>query len=151
MKIYDQLGLTPKQYRLATLHRAETTDGGLEAVTRIFRAFEQLPQRVVIPIHPRTRALAEKAIAQEGFRNIQLIDPVGYLEMLLLTSAACQVLTDSGGLQKEAYFMEVPCVTLRTENRVGGNASRELEHFVLADNGGYFGQGASYGARFRSA
>ena len=115
MKIYDQLGLTPKQYRLATLHRAETTDGGLEAVTRIFRAFEQLPQRVVIPIHPRTRTLAEKAIAQEGFRNIQLIDPVGYLEMLLLTSGACQVLTDSGGLQKEAYFMEVPCVTLRTE------------------------------------
>lgn len=114
-RIYETLGLTPKQYRLATLHRAETTDGGVEAVTRIFRAFEQLPQRVVIPIHPRTRGLAEEAIAKDGFRNIQLIDPVGYLEMLLLTSGACQVLTDSGGLQKEAYFMEVPCVTLRTE------------------------------------
>ena len=115
VKIYEMLGLTPKQYRLATLHRAETTDGGIEAVTRIFRAFEQLPQRVVIPIHPRTRGLAEQAISQGGFTNIQLIDPVGYLEMLLLTSGACQVLTDSGGLQKEAYFMEVPCVTLRTE------------------------------------
>lgn len=115
VKIYETLGLTPKQYRLATLHRAETTDGGIEAVTRIFRAFEQLPQRVVIPIHPRTRGLAEQAVSQGGFTNIQLIDPVGYLEMLLLTSGACQVLTDSGGLQKEAYFMEVPCVTLRTE------------------------------------
>lgn len=115
VKIYEMLGLTPKQYRLATLHRAETTDGGIEAVTRIFRAFEQLPQRVVIPIHPRTRGLAEQAVSQGGFTNIQLIDPVGYLEMLLLTSGACQVLTDSGGLQKEAYFMEVPCVTLRTE------------------------------------
>lgn len=115
VKIYATLGLTPKQYRLATLHRAETTDGGIEAVMRIFRAFEQLPQRVVIPIHPRTRGLAEQAISQGGFTNIQLIDPVGYLEMLLLTSGACQVLTDSGGLQKEAYFMEVPCVTLRTE------------------------------------
>ena len=115
VKIYETLGLTPKQYRLATLHRAETTDGGIEAVMRIFRAFEQLPQRVVIPIHPRTRGLAEQAISQGGFTNIQLIDPVGYLEMLLLTSGACQVLTDSGGLQKEAYFMEVPCVTLRTE------------------------------------
>lgn len=115
VKIYEMLGLTPKQYRLATLHRAETTDGGIEAVMRIFRAFEQLPQRVVIPIHPRTRGLAEQAISQGGFTNIQLIDPVGYLEMLLLTSGACQVLTDSGGLQKEAYFMEVPCVTLRTE------------------------------------
>lgn len=115
VKIYETLGLTPKRYRLATLHRAETTDGGIEAVMRIFRAFEQLPQRVVIPIHPRTRGLAEQAISQGGFTNIQLIDPVGYLEMLLLTSGACQVLTDSGGLQKEAYFMEVPCVTLRTE------------------------------------
>ena len=115
VKIYETLGLTPKQYRLATLHRAETTDGGIEAVMRIFRAFEQVPQRVVIPIHPRTRGLAEQAISQGGFTNIQLIDPVGYLEMLLLTSGACQVLTDSGGLQKEAYFMEVPCVTLRTE------------------------------------
>ena len=114
-KIYETLGIAPKQYRLATLHRAETTDGGVEAVTRIFRAFEQLPQRVVIPIHPRTRGLAEEAIAKGGFSNIQLIDPVGYLEMLLLTSGASQVLTDSGGLQKEAYFMEVPCVTLRTE------------------------------------
>ena len=103
VKIYETLGLTPKQYRLATLHRAETTDGGIEAVMRIFRAFEQLPQRVVIPIHPRTRGLAEQAISQGGFTNIQLIDPVGYLEMLLLTSGACQVLTDSGGLQKEAY------------------------------------------------
>ena len=115
MALLNTLEISPKQYRLATLHRAETTDGGVDAIVRIFRAFEQLPQRVVIPIHPRTRKLAEQAIAQEGFHNIQLIDPVGYLEMLLLTSNACQVLTDSGGLQKEAWFMEVPCVTLRKE------------------------------------
>ncbi|WBY63652.1 MAG: UDP-2,3-diacetamido-2,3-dideoxy-D-glucuronate 2-epimerase [Thermocaproicibacter melissae] len=113
--IYGQLGIAPKQYRLATLHRAETTDGGLDAIVRIFDAFEQLPQPVVIPIHPRTRPLAEEAIKKRGYRNIQLIDPVGYLEMLLLTSGASQVLTDSGGLQKEAWFMEVPCVTLRSE------------------------------------
>lgn len=113
--IYDQLGVAPKQYRLATLHRAETTDGGLEAIVRIFDAFEQLPQPVVIPIHPRTRPLAEEAVAKRGYRNIRLTEPVGYLEMLLLTSGARQVLTDSGGLQKEAWFMEVPCVTLRGE------------------------------------
>ena len=113
--IYDQLGIAPKQYRLATLHRAETTDGGLDAIIRIFDAFEKLPQPVIIPIHPRTRPLAEQAIAKRGYRNIKLTDPVGYLEMLLLTSGACQVLTDSGGLQKEAWFMEVPCVTLRSE------------------------------------
>ena len=131
--IYDRMGITPKGYRLATLHRAETTDGGLEAVLRIFRAFEQLPQPVVLPIHPRTRKLAEEAIRQEGFGNIQLIDPVGYLEMLLLTSGANQVLTDSGGLQKEAWFMEVPCVTLRQETEwvetlIGGwNVLSQLE------------------------
>lgn len=113
--IFRQLGIVPKQYRLATLHRAETTDGGLQAIVRIFQAFEKLPERVVLPIHPRTRPLAEEAVKKCGFHNIVLIDPVGYLEMLLLTSNACQVLTDSGGLQKEAWFMEVPCVTLRSE------------------------------------
>ena len=97
--IFDTLGISPKKYRLATLHRAETTEGGLPAVLKIFRAFEQLPEKVVIPIHPRTRKLAEEAVRQEGFQNIMLIDPVGYLEMLQLTSNACQVLTDSGGLQ----------------------------------------------------
>ncbi len=115
MKIFETLGITPKLYRLATLHRAETTEGGLPAIVKIFSAFEQLPQKVVLPIHPRTRPLAEQAIREQGFQNILLIDPVGYLEMLLLTSNACQVLTDSGGLQKEAWFMEVPCVTLRQE------------------------------------
>lgn len=113
--IYGQLGIEPKHYRLATLHRAETTDGGLDAIIRIFDAFEKLPEPVVIPIHPRTRPLAEEAIAKRGYRNIRLTEPVGYLEMLLLTSGACQVLTDSGGLQKEAWFMEVPCITLRSE------------------------------------
>lgn len=115
MEIYGQLGISPRQYRLATLHRAETTDGGLEAIIRIFEAFEQLSQKVILPIHPRTRPLAEEAIAKRGYKNIKLIDPVGYLEMLLLTSGACQVLTDSGGLQKEAWFMNVPCITLRSE------------------------------------
>ncbi|MBW7571814.1 non-hydrolyzing UDP-N-acetylglucosamine 2-epimerase [Caproiciproducens faecalis] len=113
--VFAQLGIEPKNYRLATLHRAETTDGGIDAIIAIFQAFEQLPQLVVLPIHPRTRPLAEKAIVQCGFRNIKLIDPVGYLEMLLLTSNACQVMTDSGGLQKEAWFMKVPCITLRGE------------------------------------
>lgn len=113
--IFEKLGIVPKQYRLATLHRAETTDGGLPALLRIFSAFEQLPQRVLLPVHPRTRALAEEALAEGGFKNILLTDPVGYLEMLLLTSNAAQVLTDSGGLQKEAWFLKVPCVTLRQE------------------------------------
>ena len=102
MAIFQKLGMTPKQYRLATLHRAETTEGGLPAILKIFKAFEQLPEKVVLPIHPRTRSLAEQAIQEGGFQNIQLIDPVGYLEMLLLTDSASQVLTDSGGLRKRS-------------------------------------------------
>lgn len=113
--IFGRLGIRPGKYRLATLHRAETTDGGLDAIVRIFDAFERLPDPVVIPIHPRTRPLAEQALAERGYKNIRLTEPVGYLEMLLLTGDARQVLTDSGGLQKEAWFMGVPCVTLRSE------------------------------------
>lgn len=113
--IFKKLGITPKNYRLATLHRAETTDGGVNAIAEIFSAFERLPQKVIIPIHPRTRGLAEEALQKYKFKNITLIPPVGYLEMLLLTKNAVQVLTDSGGLQKEAWFMKVPCVTLRHE------------------------------------
>lgn len=108
VKIYETLGLTPKQYRLATLHRAETTDGGIEAVMRIFRAFEQLPQRVVIPIHPRTRGLAEQAISQGGFTNIQLIDPVGYLEMLLLTSGAVRSLRIPAACRRKPISWRCP-------------------------------------------
>lgn len=114
-EIFDNLGIEKGNYRLATLHRAETTDGGTDTLKAVFAAFEQLPEIVVFPVHPRTRKLAQQALAEGGFKRIKLIDPVGYLEMLLLTSNACQVLTDSGGLQKEAWFMKTPCVTLRTE------------------------------------
>lgn len=108
------LGLTPKRYVLATVHRAENTDepsrlraivDGLEAVAG------QLP--VVLPLHPRTRdALKRERITPE---KIQLIAPVGYLDMVALESNAAVVATDSGGVQKEAFFHRVPCVTLRDE------------------------------------
>ena len=113
--IYGHLGICPKHYRLATLHRAETTEGGLPVIEQIFDAFEKLPGPVVLPIHPRTRPLAQQALAERGYRNIRLTEPVGYLEMLLLTNGALQVLTDSGGLQKEAWIMGIPCITLRSE------------------------------------
>lgn len=114
-KIYTDNGVQPKAYYLATLHRAETTDGGEAVMHEIFSAFEALDCPVVFPVHPRTRPLAQQVIAGQAFHNIRLIEPVGYFDMLLLTSGARGVLTDSGGLQKEAYFMETPCVTLRSE------------------------------------
>lgn len=116
------LSLKPKEFILATIHRAETTDdaatlaGVVELLTKIGSEFAP----VVWPIHPRTRHLLEKRgdlsrlLEHDGGR-LKLIDPVGYLEMVALEKAARLIVTDSGGVQKEAYFHHTPCVTLRTE------------------------------------
>jgi UDP-N-acetylglucosamine 2-epimerase len=110
--VLERLGLKRGEFYLATIHRAENTDdpGRLAA---ILDALEQAPREVVLPVHPRTRkVLAENAVA---VRRVRLIDPVSYLDMLRLEAAARAVLTDSGGVQKEAYFAGVPCITLRDE------------------------------------
>lgn len=108
--VYATTGI-PDTFLLATIHRAENTDlkGNLE---NILYAFGQLPYTVIMPVHPRTK----KSIS--GFKtppNLRMISPVGYLRMLWLAMHADRVLTDSGGLQKEAYFLGTPCITLRTE------------------------------------
>jgi UDP-GlcNAc3NAcA epimerase len=113
-----RLGLDPRGYFLATIHRAENVDDlqRLETIMRALgRCARELP--VVLPIHPRTRkALAERGLMKlvDGER-LRLIDPVGYLDMVQLEKDARVVLTDSGGVQKEAYFFGVPCVTIRDE------------------------------------
>lgn len=106
------VGLEKGQYYLATIHRAENTDIP-EKLRTIFTALEQLGKRVILPIHPRTR----KIIGEFGIRtnNVILIEPVSYLPMLNLIANALMVITDSGGLQKEAYFLKVPCTTLRDQ------------------------------------
>ncbi|MFH1296660.1 MAG: UDP-N-acetylglucosamine 2-epimerase (non-hydrolyzing) [Bacteroidota bacterium] len=101
----------PKDFLLATIHRAENTDHP-QQMENILYAIRQLPYPVLLPIHPRTKKMIS------GFslpQNLRLIDPVGYLLMLSLILKATKVLTDSGGLQKEAYFLGTPCITLRTE------------------------------------
>jgi UDP-GlcNAc3NAcA epimerase len=113
-RILDQLGLTPKSYALATVHRAENTDDPqrLAAVLEYLREVaREMP--VVFPLHPRTRVAA--GYAEGVLVGLTTTPPLGYLDMLRLTAAAALVLTDSGGLQKEAYFHRVPCVTLRDE------------------------------------
>ncbi len=108
-----ELGLAPGEYYLATVHRAENTDD-TQCLTSIMEALGELELPVVLPLHPRTR----KQLDAFGIRlsaGIRLIEPVGYLEMLLLESRAKAILTDSGGVQKEACFLQVPCVTLREE------------------------------------
>ncbi len=101
----------PKEFLLATIHRAENTDHP-ENMENILNAIRELPYPVLLPIHPRTKKIISKFHIPQ---NLHLIEPVGYLEMLSLILKAQKVLTDSGGLQKEAYFLGTPCITLRTE------------------------------------
>ena len=102
----------PGDYLLATIHRAENTDN-LKNLRNIFLAFSRISRDIVLPIHPRTRKILQSEFTLPS--NVHIIDPVGYLEMLKLTMDAHKVLTDSGGLQKEAYFLGKQCITLRTE------------------------------------
>ncbi len=102
----------PQEYLLATIHRAENTDHP-ENLSNIFLAFSRLNMEIVLPIHPRTRKILQSSFSVPG--NVHIIDPVGYLQMMKLTMDSTKVLTDSGGLQKEAYFLKKQCITLRTE------------------------------------
>jgi UDP-N-acetylglucosamine 2-epimerase len=112
-EILARLGLIKQRYVLATVHRSENTDDSAR-FSQILNAFNSLDEPVVFPIHPRARkAITDARCRIEGY--VRLIDPVGYLDMVALTGAARLVLTDSGGLQKEAYWLGVPCVTLRNE------------------------------------
>jgi UDP-N-acetylglucosamine 2-epimerase len=111
--ILRDLGLVAKGYALATVHRAANTDAP-ERLADIIDALSLLKEPVVVPLHPRTRA-ALMGTDIEVEPPVRLIDPVGYLDMLALQQNARAVLTDSGGVQKEAYLLGVPCVTLRDE------------------------------------
>lgn len=104
--------LIENEYYLATIHRAENTNNS-EKLSNIFRAFNELDKPVLLPIHPRTKKLIENL--DVDLHNVVIIKPVGYLLMLYLTSNAYMVVTDSGGLQKEAYFLKTPCTTLRDQ------------------------------------
>ena len=105
--ILDTLGLEPRSYAVATVHR-EANVTQPERLRRIVEGLLRVDGPVVFPAHPRTRA----AIQALGL-PIPLIEPLGYLDLAALVSQARVVLTDSGGLQKEAYWYRVPCVTMR--------------------------------------
>jgi UDP-N-acetylglucosamine 2-epimerase len=116
-KVMNKLKLQKKGFYLMTIHRAENTDikKNLKEITQILT---NLDGKVVFPIHPRTR----KRLAEFKFldklaskKDLNLIDPVSYLDMLILEKNAKAVLTDSGGVQKEAFFLRIPCLTLREE------------------------------------
>jgi len=115
-KILTQLGVEERRFALVTCHRAENTDdpdrlaGIVNAIGTIARSL-----RVVLPLHPRTRKLLEAARLTDRLDGVTIAEPLSYLDMIALEQAATVILTDSGGVQKEAFFYGVPCITMRDE------------------------------------
>jgi UDP-GlcNAc3NAcA epimerase len=116
-RVLKRLGILPKSYILATVHRAENTDNPnrLRVIVEALRKVAQsIP--VIWPLHPRTRQILEKSNGLPiSVAHLHFIEPVGYLDMVQLEKYASVIATDSGGVQKEAFFHRVPCVTLREE------------------------------------
>ena len=110
--ILDALNLRPNGYHLATIHRQENTDNP-RRMANIVAAFCEIPN-LVFPCHPRTQKRLERYDLWEMLKaKVNVIRPVGYLNMLMLMKNAKKIFTDSGGVQKEAYLLKVPCITLR--------------------------------------
>lgn len=128
-----ELGLNDRGYALATLHRAENT-GSRERLVGILEGLSRVAERlpVVMPLHPRTTA----AVARYGLAfpaGVQVVEPVGYLAITDLERHAAVVITDSGGMQKEAFFARVPCITLRDETEWRETVDRGCNTLVGAD------------------
>jgi UDP-GlcNAc3NAcA epimerase len=110
------VNLEPRSFALSTIHRAENTDNA-ERMKGILAGLASVSYPIVLPIHPRTRTrLAQMGLTMPS--NVHVIDPVSYLEMVWLEMNCRLVITDSGGVQKEAYFHDKPCVTLRDETEM---------------------------------
>jgi UDP-GlcNAc3NAcA epimerase len=137
-RVLQALQLEGTRFGLVTVHRAESTDG--EALQRVLALLDEIANTLVplvFPVHPRTREVIASALA--GWRPagaLRLIAPLGPLDMLRLTESAAVVVTDSGGLQKEAFMLGRPCVTLRTETEwletVTAGANTVVGHDVAA-------------------
>ncbi|MDR2497181.1 MAG: UDP-N-acetylglucosamine 2-epimerase (non-hydrolyzing) [Tannerellaceae bacterium] len=117
----ERLGLPPGSYRLCTVHRAENTDSP-ERLAAIFRALMAVASGdcpIVVPLHPRTESRLKSFGMYDGIMRaadrIRIIPPAGFIDMAALEMNALTILTDSGGVQKEAYFHRTPCITLRNE------------------------------------
>ena len=114
--VNPQSGFRNPNYYLATLHRAENTDDP-KKLKSIFGDLNEIGEKtpVILPLHPRTKKMMKAYHLFIKFKNIKFIEPVSYLNMLQLEKNAKAILTDSGGIQKEAYWLRVPCITLREE------------------------------------
>lgn len=111
--LYEDVNPLSEWY-LATIHRAENTDT-IEKMKEILDAFEVFSRPVLFPVHPRTKEIVDRLVAERQYKNIVFTEPIGYLDMLFFTQHAVKVVTDSGGLQKEAYILGTDSVTVRDQ------------------------------------
>jgi UDP-N-acetylglucosamine 2-epimerase len=151
---FQQFDLHSKEYYLLTLHRAENTNN-VERLASILKTAESLDLPVLFPVHPRTqRILTSAGVSLNG--NLRSIGPLGYLEMLVAERHARKILTDSGGVQKEAFYLGVPCITLRerTEwpetvelgaNRIAGTSPDAIREAVNANHQPDWSSATPYG------
>jgi UDP-GlcNAc3NAcA epimerase len=129
--VLGRLQIEPKHYALSTIHRAANTDDP-ERLRQIITALNQVSETVILPVHPRTeKALSNLNIHLEN--HIRIIEPVGYFDMLTLEENARLIATDSGGVQREAYYMGIPCLTLRDETEWGATIETGWNKLVGAD------------------
>ena len=114
---FYEYGLDNKAYVLATIHRQENTDN-IKNLTEILKAFNDISEEIklVLPLHPRTMKLIRANKLMHFLSNVLVVDPLPYIEMQSLLMNAYLLITDSGGLQKEAYFNKVKCLTIRAES-----------------------------------
>ena len=111
-EILTELGLEPGSYLVATAHRAGNVDR-VERLEQLAELLAAMPEPLILPLHPRTRLRLEEAGLMDRLGGVRVVPPLGYLDFLKLARHSRAVLTDSGGVQKEAYLLGVPCVTLR--------------------------------------
>lgn len=104
----------PSEWYMATIHRAENTDN-INKIYNILDAFNQLDSKVIFPVHPRTKNMVKELKEKYNYENVYFCEPMGYKDMLFFTANAKKIITDSGGLQKEAYILNTPCVTVRDQ------------------------------------
>ncbi len=157
-RVLERCGLKPKAYALATVHRAENTDDP-DRFFSIFSALDQIAREglpVLVPLHPRSRKQMESHHFDSA--NLQIVEPVSYLDMLQLEKKAKAILTDSGGVQKEACVFQVPCITLREETEwvetveagwnvlAGTHSENIVQTFRKIKNGFHLPEGYGAGA-----
>ena len=115
-KILKSLNINSGEYLLATCHRAENTDDSVR-LESILEAFHEISDKieVILPLHPRTKKLVQKYGLTHLTKNLIIVEPLDYIDMIFLEKSAKMILTDSGGVQKESFFYNVPCITMRDE------------------------------------